>query len=117
MSNKNNIFRVIYMDNESVVEIYAKSVIEADLVGFLMVEEFLFGEKSSIVVDPSEEQLKNEFSGVVRTFIPYHSVIRIDEVEKQGSAKISPLDKGAGNVSHFPAQLYSKPVNRQGKDD
>ena len=37
------------------------------------IEEFLFGERSAILVDPSEEKLKNEFSGVRRSlpvFLP-----------------------------------------------
>ena len=37
---------------------------QSGLLGFIEVEEIVFGEKSSVVVDPSEESLKSEFSGV-----------------------------------------------------
>jgi len=70
---------------------YAKHVFQGDLYGFVVVEDFVFGETSSIVVDPSEEKLKLEFDGVKRSFIPMHDVIRIDQVERRGTAKILPL--------------------------
>ncbi len=40
-----------------------------------------------MIVDPSEEKLKNEFSEVKRSFIPMQSIVRIDEVEKEGQEK------------------------------
>ena len=55
------------------------------MFGFVEVEGLLFGGKGSLVVDPSEERLQTEFAGVERTYIPMHSVIRIDEVEKKGT--------------------------------
>jgi hypothetical protein len=70
------------------------------MYGFLVVEDFIFGGKSSILVDPSEEKLKLEFDSVVRTFIPMHEIIRIDQVQKRGVAKIVTSNKEAGsNVS------------------
>jgi hypothetical protein len=55
------------------------------------------------VVDPGEEKLKNQFDGVKRSFIPVHSIIRIDEVERVGTAKISEAKGDSGsNVMHFP---------------
>ena len=55
-----------------------------------------------VVVDPSEESLKSEFSGVSRTYIPMHSIVRIDEVEKMGQSKVSKAEGGAGTVTPFP---------------
>ena len=49
------------------------------------------------LVDPSEEKLKAEFQGVKRSYIPMHAVIRIDEVEDSGPARIR--DNKAGNVT------------------
>ena len=59
----------------------------------------MFGEKSQLLVDPSEERLKNEFSGVKRTFIPMNAVVRIDEVEQTGTPKVSGVKN---SVTHFP---------------
>ena len=62
----------------------------------------MFGERSGILIDPSEEKLKNEFTGVKRSFIPMHTIIRIDEVEKRGAVKVSQA-KGGSNISLFPS--------------
>ena len=81
-----------------------------ELFGFIEVEELLFGERSSVVLDPSEERIKSEFSGVKRTFLPMHSILRIDEVKKHGTAKITVLESGAAaNVAQFPIPMYSTP--------
>ena len=56
------------------------------------------------MVDPSEERIKSEFENVKRTYLPMHSIIRIDEVEKQGTSKIT---KAEGNVTQFPMPIYT----------
>jgi hypothetical protein len=100
--NQKTIFRITFANQEAIYEVYARSVKESDLFGFLEVEELVFGEQTSLVVDPSEERLKLEFNGVKRTFIPMHSIYRIDEVTKQGTAKVKD-NPGYGNkVSPFP---------------
>jgi hypothetical protein len=76
------------------------------------VEELLFGERSSVVLDPSEERIKGEFEGVKRTYLPMHSVLRIDEVKKQGMSKITALEGGA-NVAQFPLPVYSAPPDKK----
>lgn len=88
---ENPVYRIVFTNQSEVYEIYAKHVFQGDLYGFVVAEDFIFGETSSIVVDPSEEKLKSEFSGVKRSFIPMHEVIRIDQVERRGSAKIIPV--------------------------
>ena len=59
-----------------------------------------------MLVDPSEERLKNEFSGVERSYIPIQAVIRIDAVTERGSARISDL---GDNVTVFPYLPGKKP--------
>ncbi len=99
-------YKVVFHNQDKVYEIYARHVNQGHILGFIEVEKLLFGEKSSVVVDPSEENLKNEFNGVVRTYIPMHAVIRIDEVEKEGHGKITDAN-GTGNIHHLP--IYSQP--------
>ncbi|HHJ40247.1 MAG: hypothetical protein AXA67_06905 [Methylothermaceae bacteria B42] len=96
------IFKVAFVNQNQVYEIYAKRVYQGDLYGFVVVEDFVFGEASSIVVDPSEEKLKAEFENVKRSFIPMHEIIRIDMVERRGTAKILPL-KEVGGSSKGPS--------------
>ena len=101
-TNKQSIYRIQFYNKGELYEIYARGVYQGGLYGFVEVEELLFGERSSVVVDPSEEKLKNEFANVSRTHIPMHAVVRIDEVEKEGISKITEIPRGEGNVTHFP---------------
>lgn len=99
------LFKVLFMSQGQVYEVYARSVSHGALFGFVEVEELVFGEKTTVVVDPSEERIKSEFEGVRRSYLPMHSIVRIDEVDKQGISKISPA-KG-GNVAQFPVPMYT----------
>lgn len=96
---EDRIYRVIFVNQDQVFELYAKHVYQSDLWGFLEVEEFVFGSQSDLVIDPGEEKLKNQFSGVKRSYIPSHAVIRIDEVEHEGVAKVS---EAKGTITAFP---------------
>jgi hypothetical protein len=102
-----HIFKVLFVNQGKVYEIYAKKVAHGNLFGFIEVEELVFGERSSVVVDPSEERIKGEFEGVKRTYLPLHSVLRIDEVRKQGVSKITTFE--GANVTQFPVPMYSSP--------
>ena len=103
-----HIFKVIFHSQGKVFEIYARKVGHGAMFGFIEVEELIFGEKSSVVVDPSEEKIQTEFAGVKRTYLPLHSIIRIDEVRKSGVSKVSAVDSGS-NVAPFPVPVYSPP--------
>lgn len=102
MAQNDKIYKISFINQGKVYEIFAKGVHQSGLLGFIEVEEIVFGEKTSVVVDPSEESLKSEFSGVSRTYIPMHSVVRIDEVEKMGQSKVSKAEGGSGSVTPFP---------------
>ncbi|KZZ47194.1 hypothetical protein A3758_35200, partial [Oleiphilus sp. HI0118] len=69
-------YKVVFYNQDEVFEIFASHVFPSDMYGFIEVEEILFGERSQLLVDPSEERLKNEFAGVNRTFIPMNAVVR-----------------------------------------
>jgi hypothetical protein len=104
------VYKVVFFSQGQVYEVYAKSVGQGNLFGFVEVEGLLFGEKTSTIVDPSEESLKREFDGVERTYIPMHSVLRIDEVEKRGTSKVHVVGDGA-KVTPFPSPIYT-PIRR-----
>jgi hypothetical protein len=82
----------MFVNQGKVYEIYASKVSHGNLFGFIEIEELVFGERSSVVVDPTEEKIKAEFNDVKRTYLPMHSVLRIDEVKKQGVSKIVALE-------------------------
>jgi len=97
------LFKIIFVNQGKIYEIFARSIKQEFLYGFVELEELVFGESSTVVVDPSEEKLRSEFADVKRTFIPMHAVVRIDEVDKKGAVKISEIENSPGNViSYFP---------------
>ncbi len=101
-----SIFRVIFHNQGNIYEVYAHEVSQGAMYAFVEVADIMFGERSKVVVDPSDEKLKSEFAGVKRTYIPLHAIVRIDEVEKEGQAKIMPAgDAKTGNVSPFPMPI------------
>ena len=101
-------YKITYFNQNSVYEIYSKEVYQSDMYGFIVVEDLVFGENTSLVVDPSEEKLKTEFQNVKRFFVPAHNIIRIDEVDKEGLAKITSTD---GNIKQFPSGNFTIPPN------
>jgi hypothetical protein len=98
------LFKITFLNQGQVYEIYAKRVSQGGLLGFIEVEGLVFGEKTRVVVDPTEERLQREFEGVKRCYLPMHSVVRVDEVEKQGPSRISEAPKG--NVAAFPVPYF-----------
>jgi hypothetical protein len=100
-----HIFKIMFVNQGKVYEIYARKVSHGSLFGFIEVEELVFGERSTVVVDPAEEKIKAEFNDVKRTYLPMHAVLRIDEVKKQGVSKVVALE--GSNVSQFPVPIYT----------
>lgn len=100
--SKEPIYRVVFSNQDKVYEIYARSVGEGAMFGFVEVQELVFGENTDLLIDPAEEKLKTEFEGVRRTYLPMHSIIRIDEVDERREAKITDASVTASNIRPFP---------------
>lgn len=109
------VYKVIFQNAGQVFEVFARQIYQSDMWGFIEVEEFVFGERSQILVDPSEEKLKHEFSGVRRSYIPMQAIVRIDEVDKEGSARVAQFTPIEGNVASFP--FGGMPPGQQGQEE
>jgi hypothetical protein len=105
-----HVYKVIFHNQGKIYELHARSVNQGALYAFVEIEDIIFGEHTELVVDPTEEKLKDEFAGVKRTFVPMHSIVRIDEVSEQGANKIVEND-GSGNITPFPVAVPPKPDN------
>jgi hypothetical protein len=99
------LYRVTFLNQGQVYEIYARGVSHGSMMGFVEIEKLVFGEKTTVLVDPSEEKLKTEFENVERTYVPLHAIVRIDQVSKQGKARIHAGGGESGKVTPFP--LYT----------
>jgi len=106
MNKSKNIFRVLFHNQNKIYELYAHEVSQASMMGFIEIGQIIFGERSKLLVDPAEEKLKSEFGDVKHTYVPHHSIIRIDEVEKEGKNKIH--DSDGSSISVLPGSQFSQ---------
>ena len=103
-----SVYKIIFIQLGEIYEVFARQIYQSDMYGFIEVEEYIFNKDKQLVVDPSSEKLKNEFSMVERSYIPINSIVRIDEVNETGEAKIK---KNKGQVSPFPLNI--QPSNKK----
>lgn len=108
-----HIFKVLFVNQGKVYEIYARKISHGGLLGFVEIEELVFGERAGVLLDPAEERIKSEFEGVKRSYLPLHSVLRIDEVSKRGPSKISEYE--GSNVTPFPSTIFPHSSNDPGR--
>ncbi|ASY75443.1 DUF1820 family protein [Pectobacterium polaris] len=106
MSNESALYRIQFINNGKNYQLYVRELVQSSLFGFIEIADFVFDSQSTVLVDPSTEKLKTEFSGVNRSFIPLQAIIRIDAVTEKGSARISDL---GDNVTAFPYLPGKKP--------
>lgn len=104
--SKKGIYKIVFVQMGEIYEIYSKSIYQSDMYGFIEVEDYLFDQNSQIVVDTSEEKLKKEFEGVNRSYIPINAILRIDEVDKKGNAKIT--KNKSENIMPLPTPILDK---------
>ena len=98
---KEKLYRVAFLNHGKVYELFCSGVCTSGLFGFLEVSGLMFSEKDSLVVDPTEEKMRDEFEGVEVLHLPMHSVLRVEEVRKKGQAIIRDRESGE-KVTPFP---------------
>ena len=102
-----NVYKIIFIQLGEIYEVFAKQIYQSDMYGFIEVEEYIFNKDKQLVVDPSSEKLKKEFNKVERSYIPVNSILRIDEVNETGEAKIK---ENRGQISPLPINI--QPPNK-----
>jgi hypothetical protein len=102
------IYKVVFLNQGKVYEIYARRVSSSELWGFTCVAELEFAPRDSLLVDPTEERLREEFQRTRVLHLPMHSIVRIEEVAERGTAVIRDGQTG-DKVVHLPL-----PPQRQG---
>ncbi len=93
-----HIYKIIFQSRDQLYELYAHKLSQSALFGFIEIEELTFGERSRVVVDPGAEKLAAEFEGVKRSYNPLHAVVRIDEVAREGTGKVTPVSGESATV-------------------
>ena len=95
-----NTYRILFHNQGQIYEVYARNIYQSDLYGFVEVEDYVFGNRSKMLIDPAEDRLRSEFEGVQRSYIPMHAIVRIDEVEKERRSE-----------DHYRLRRKSNPVS------
>jgi len=101
------LYKVTFFNAGKVYELYARRVASGALWGFTEIAELVFDVHDGVVVDPTEERLRDEFGGTRVLHLPMQSIVRIEEVERKGSSAIRDAATGEKVVTPFP--LPAKP--------
>ncbi|MCD7097788.1 DUF1820 family protein [Stenotrophomonas sp. MMGLT7] len=101
------LYKVTFLNHGKVYELYARRVGSSHLWGFNEVGDFVFDVHDGMVVDPTEERLRDEFGNTKTLHLPMQSIVRIEEVDKKGQSAIRDAATGEKVVTPFP--LPSRP--------
>jgi len=101
------LYKVTFLNHGKVYELYARHVAGSHLWGFNEIGELVFDVHDGLVIDPTEERLREEFGNTRKLHLPMQSIIRIEEVEKKGQSAIRDAASGEAVVTPFP--LPGKP--------
>lgn len=95
------LYKIIFHNQGKVYELFSEGVTSSGLWGFIEVSGLVFETGDGLVVDPTEEKMRQEFSGAKVLHLPIQSVLRVEEVEKRGQCLIRDRESGE-NVTQFP---------------
>ncbi|MDT8319435.1 MAG: DUF1820 family protein [Xanthomonadales bacterium] len=95
------LYKIIFLNHGKVYELYSESVTSSGLWGFVEVANLVFGQSDGLVVDPTEEKMRQEFENARVLHLPIQSVLRVEEVDKRGQCLIRDRESGE-KVTPFP---------------
>lgn len=94
-----SLYKVTFLNHGKVYELYARRVASGALWGFTEVADLVFDVHDGVVVDPTEERLRDEFGNTRVLHLPMQSIVRIEEVEKKGPSAIRDAASGEAVVT------------------
>ncbi|PZO10432.1 MAG: DUF1820 domain-containing protein [Lysobacteraceae bacterium] len=105
--NTRVLYKVTFHNAGKIYELYARRVASSSLWGFTEVADLVFDVNEGVVVDPTEERLRDEFANTRVLHLPMQSVVRVEEVDRK--APISIRDAGTGEKVVTPFPMPVKP--------
>jgi len=82
------LYKIVFHNAGKVYELYARQVASSEMWGFTTVSGLEFGTREGVLVDPTEERLREEFADTRTLHLPVHAIVRIEEVGRRGAAAI-----------------------------
>jgi hypothetical protein len=104
------LYKIIFLNNGKVYELFSEGVTSSGLWGFIEVSDLVFDLTAGLVVDPTEEKMREEFKDARVLHLPIQSVLRVEEVEKRGQCLIRDRESGE-KVTPFPIQPHGRSVS------
>jgi len=99
---KAKLYKVTFFSQGKTYELYARHVASSGLWGFTEVGELVFDAPGEgVVVDPTEERLRDEFRDTTMLHLPMQSIVRIEEVARRGTLAIRDAADGE-KIMLFP---------------
>ncbi len=96
------LYKVTFHNAGKIYELYARKVASGALWGFTEVSGLVFDVHDGVVVDPTEERLRDEFGSTRVLHLPMQSIVRVEEVERKGTSAIRDAATGEKVVTPFP---------------
>ena len=87
-------YKLVFYNHGKVYELFAEQVDSSHLYGFVEARKLVFDTASKVVVDPTEDRLREEFADTEALLLPLQSVIRIERVARRGSCVIRDRKSG-----------------------
>jgi len=99
---KSKLYKVTFLSQGKTYELYARHVASSALWGFTEVGELVFEPNGEgLVVDPTEERLRDEFKDTTMLHLPMQSIVRVEEVARRGPLAIRDAVSG-DKIMPFP---------------
>ena len=102
------LYKVTFLNHGKVYELYARHIAGSSLWGFTEVGELVFDVHEGLVVDPTEERLRDEFGNTRKLHLPMQSIVRVEEVARKGQSAIRDATTGEKVVTPFPLPANPK---------
>ncbi len=105
---KARLYKITFLNLGKSYELYAHTVQSSDLWGFTTIADIVFDAPGdSLIVDPAEEKLREEFADTKVLHLPIQSILRIEEVDKRSAAHIRDASTGE-KVAPFPVLPHKR---------
>jgi hypothetical protein len=101
------LYKVVFLNHGKVYELFCENVGTSGLWGFIEVSKLVFETGEGLVVDPTEEKLRQEFAGAKVLHLPFQCVLRVEEVDKRGKCMIRDHESGE-KITPFPLSPPSR---------
>jgi len=72
------LYKIIFLNNGKVYELFSEGVTSSGLWGFIEVSDLVFDTAEGLVVDPTEEKMRDEFKNARVLHLPIQSVLRVE---------------------------------------